>query len=80
MTSDQLRAALNPQAFRPFSIRTADGREYFISHPESVLFSSSGRTIAISTPHDTIEIVDLLLVASLSIGAERKTGRRRRAG
>lgn len=79
MTTEQMKTALNPATFRPFTIRTADGREFHISHPESALLSSGGRTVAIATPQDTIEIVDLLLVTSLSVGAARPP-RRRKAG
>jgi len=51
--------------FQPFEIHLADGRALTVEHPELLSRSQSGRTIAVSRPDYTIEIVDLLLVMSL---------------
>ena len=79
MTIEQLRALHSARPFHPFDIHLADGRTVTVQHPELLLQSQSGRTIAVARPDDTIEIIDLLLVVSLKArpnGQERR-GRRR---
>jgi phosphoribulokinase len=79
MTTDELRRALRNQPFRPFTLRTASGRQYTVSHPEFVALSRGGRTIAVfSTEENAFEILDLLLVESIRYGTNG-TGRRRSA-
>jgi len=65
MTIEQLRQLHSARPFQPFEIHLADGRALTVEHPELLSRSQSGRTIAVSRPDYTIEIVDLLLVMSL---------------
>jgi hypothetical protein len=67
MTTEQFQAVLKAQPFRPFVIRTADGREYRVDHPELAWRTPSGRTIVISTGGDDIVILDPLLVTALEL-------------
>ncbi len=66
MTSDQLRQMLRAKPFRPFSIHLADGREILVKHSEFVLIAPSGRTAIVYQPDDSFDIVDVLLVTTLS--------------
>ncbi len=76
MTTEQIRKCHLARPFKPFSLRLSDGREYGVSHPESMIFFQSGRTIVVAAPDDTLEVIDLLLVASLHLeGGNRKGGR-----
>jgi hypothetical protein len=78
MTTDQFRQALNAQPFRPFVIRTADGREYPVEHPETALLSRGGRTVAVHAGGDAFAIIDLLLIPALDFEpAAPKRGKRR---
>jgi hypothetical protein len=65
MTIEQLRQMHSTRPFQPFEINLADSRALVVNSPEQLAQSSSGRTIAVARPDDTIEIVDLLLVVSL---------------
>jgi hypothetical protein len=65
MTIEQLQRVHSARPFQPFDIYLADGRVLSVEHPEFLLRSQSGRTIAVARPDDTIETVDLLLVVSL---------------
>jgi hypothetical protein len=65
MTTEQLRQYYNAKPFQAFEIYLADSRVLTVQHPEQLAISSSGRTIAVARPDDTIETVDLLLVVSL---------------
>ncbi len=78
MTIEQLRTMHGAQPFKPFEIHLADSRTLTVEHPELLGQSRSGRTIAVAHPDDTIEIVDLLLVASLKPLASGSTRRGRR--
>jgi len=65
VTIDQFRKLLLAQPFQPFLVHLADGRQMSVPHREFASVSPSGRTIIISQPDDTFEIIDLLLVTSL---------------
>jgi hypothetical protein len=78
MTTEQLRAVHAARPFKPFEIHLADGRTLTVEHPEMLLQSQTGRTIAVARPDDAIEIVDLLLVVSLKTLANGSHGRGRR--
>ena len=70
MTIDRLRSAVKAEPFRPFVLRTADGREYAVRHPDFVLISPKAeRTFVIynasgKDPEDYV-ILDLLLVTAI---------------
>ncbi len=66
MTIEQLRKAHRSQPFEPFVLRTADGREFKVSHPEALSISPLGRTIVVMTPDGAHEVIDLLPVASIT--------------
>lgn len=66
MTVEQMREMNAARPFRPYTVHLADGRSLDIDHPEFLMFSRTGRTIVVSKPNDTFEIVDLLLVTSLA--------------
>ena len=70
MTVEQMRNLYDAQPFQPFVIHLADGREFAVPHREFMMFSTSGRTIVVSRPDDSFEILDLLLVTSLEVRAK----------
>ena len=80
MTIEQLRNFYNAQPFQPSVMHLADGRTIPVHHPEFMAAASSGRTIIVYQPDDTLNVVDLLLVTDLEIkpGADGP-GRRRNA-
>ena len=51
------------QPFVPFDIHVADGRALPVMHPENL--AVTGRCIGVGRADGVIEIVDLILVASL---------------
>ncbi len=77
MTIEGLRKFHRATPFKPFTIRVADDHEYYVPHPEFLSFSVSGRTIVISTPDDSHELIDLPLVTSLHPGNGKPRARRR---
>jgi hypothetical protein len=80
MTIEQLRRVHSARPFEPFILRTADGRELEVPHPEVLSISPQGRTIIVMTPDGAHEVIDLLLVASLRVGNGKVRRKRNRSG
>jgi hypothetical protein len=67
MTTDQFKAMLHLQPFKPFTIRMADGRTFQVSHPDFVAQSPSGRTVIVFQPDESYSVLDLLLMTKLQV-------------
>jgi hypothetical protein len=79
MTIEQLRPFYQSRPFQPFVVHLADGRQIPIDHPEFIMSAPSGRTFSAYQPHDTLNVIDLLLVADLELKPSRNgSGRKRR--
>ena len=79
MTIEQIRNVYNAQPFRPFVIHLADGRSVPVNHREFIMSVPSGRTLIVVQPDDTLNIIDLLLVADLELKPTTNgSGRRRK--
>ncbi len=70
MTIESLDRAYRASPFRPFALRLADGRSVPVPHPEFLSFNPKGRTAVVVDERDGFEVVDLLLVVSLSFEGE----------
>ena len=75
MTIEQLRNLHEKRPFSPFRIHLADGRHLDVDHPEFLAQSPTGRTLIVTRPDDSFEVVDMLLVTSLEV----RNGHARRA-
>lgn len=80
MTIERIRQLLDVQPFQPFVMHLADGREVPVHHRELIIAAPSGRTLIVVQPDDTMNIVDLLLVADVELKLRRNgsSGKRRR--
>ncbi len=78
MTIDQIRTLHQAKPFKPFTIHVADGAEYEVQHPENMLQSAGGRTLAVSTQGDAVVIIDLLLVTRITLSNGSTSSRKRR--
>jgi hypothetical protein len=65
MTTQQWREAISARPFLPFVIRTGDGREFPVNHPEMAWATPGGRVVFVATSPDSAAAIDLLLVTSL---------------
>jgi hypothetical protein len=74
MTSEQLKATIRQQPFRPFTIRMVDGRAFTITHPDFVMVSPTGRTAILFEPDDSYSVVDLMLMNELEVPAAKNAG------
>ena len=71
MTIESLERAHKAHPFRPFTFRLADGRSIPVPHPEFLAFNGKSRTAVVTDEGEGFEVVDLLLVDSLSFEAEK---------
>ncbi len=71
MTIESLSRAVNTQPFKPFAFCLADGRTLAVPHPEFLAFNPKGRTAVVMDERDGYEVVDLLLVVSLSFEGQQ---------
>lgn len=76
MTVNEFRNLLNAQPFRHFTINLADGRSIPVNHREFALPSPSGRTVIVYQPDDSFDVIDLLLVTSLTVNGKKRTERK----
>lgn len=77
MTVEQLRKEHGRRPFRPLLIRTADGQEFTVPHPEFLYIPPHGRTVFVSDSDGTVDIIDVLLVASIHVKNGRRSGKRK---
>ncbi|MBI3881663.1 MAG: hypothetical protein HY301_16565 [Verrucomicrobia bacterium] len=68
----RIRDLLNATPFRPFIIRTADGREYRIDHPDFVLAASDTPQVVIEEPDGRVHFLSVLLISSVELASPDK--------
>ncbi len=71
MRISEIREALRKQPFHPFIIHLADGREFPIDHVDFLLISRSNRSIVVADLNGGYEIIDPVMVTSLSISESK---------
>jgi hypothetical protein len=69
MTTEQFKATLHLQPFRPFTIRMVDGRSFGVAHPDFVAQSQSGRTVIVFQADESYSVLDLLLMSELEVSS-----------
>lgn len=69
MTTDQFRATLHQQPFRPFTIRMADGRAFEVARRDFVAMSPSGRSVIVYESDESYGMLDLLLMSELQVSS-----------
>ena len=67
MTIESLERLYRAQPFRPFTVHLADGREVAVEHPGFLARTPGGRTIIVTQADESFEVIDRLLVTSLSV-------------
>jgi hypothetical protein len=66
MTIEAIRQARDTAPFKPFLIRTADGKEFQVPNHDSLLFAEEGRTLIVVTSDQKFHILATDLVSSIS--------------
>jgi hypothetical protein len=71
VTIQELRKHWGAAPFRPFRMHLDDGREFPIDHPEFLYLGPVGRVAVVEDFKGNIELIDPLLVTSLSVASDR---------
>lgn len=69
MRHEQIRQLLRAQPFRPFTIHLPEGRTVEVFHYDFALLSPDGRTLVVSDREGVMNIIDVMLIASIYLGA-----------
>ena len=76
MNLEQIRQRVSGGGFRPFALRTSDGREYAVRHPEMVLVAP--RSVGVVDREGEIVTLDALhIVAIKDLRAKTSCGSKR---
>ena len=79
MTIERLKEMYDARPFRPFLLHLADGRAIPVASREFIMAVPSGRTLVVTQPDDTLNIIDLLLVTDVEFKPIRNgSGKKRR--
>jgi hypothetical protein len=78
LSLEPIRDALRAQPFRPFTIRTSDGREYRVTHPEAVAISPRARALLLWYDDEHWEVLDVLHIAGIHYGNGKAARPRRK--
>ena len=70
-----IRDALYKAPFKPFTISLADGRSFFVPHPELVAVGK--RRIIVFQPDDSWSEIEPLLIVSLDYNGKRSSQTKR---
>ena len=76
MNLEQIRQRVSGGGFHPFALRTSDGREYAVRHPEMVLVAP--RSLAVVDRDGEIVTLDALHVVGIKNLRARTNGPARR--
>ena len=76
MNLDAIRQRISGGGFHPFSLRTSDGREYAVRHPEMVLVAP--RSVAVVSPDGEIVTLDALHIVVIRNLRAKANGSSRR--
>ena len=76
MNVEQIRHRISGGGFHPFSLRTSDGREYAVRHPEMVLVAP--RSVAVVGPDGEIVTLDALHIVAIRNLKAKTNGTHRR--
>jgi hypothetical protein len=79
MNLEAIRRRVSGGGFQPFALRTSDGREYAVRHPEMILVAP--RSVAVVDRDGEIVTVDALhIVAVKNLRARTNDASKRQAG
>jgi hypothetical protein len=67
MDYDKIKEYHERRPFKPFDIRTADGRVYSVDHPEFLMQSRNRRTVVYTTEDDREVALDARQITALEV-------------
>jgi hypothetical protein len=70
MTTDRLRDARDCRPFKPFEIRTSDGKTVTVTNPDGLAWDEESRTVVFLSA-SKMDIIDLDLITALGVEPAR---------
>ena len=76
MEVQPIRDAHNQKPFKPFTITTAAGEKFDVTHPENMWQTGGGRTVLLRKGPEGVAMIDADSITSLEFGkARRRSGK-----
>ena len=72
MKIENLKALRRPRPFRQFTLSTASGESYGITHPELIMFSPDESLAIIASAPSNVTLVDVDSISVVSFIAENR--------
>jgi hypothetical protein len=76
MTVQAIQSFLRATPFQPFTLRTASGKSYRVTHPDYLMFSPSRRTAMVFSDEDLYDTLDVLTITEIEHGGPRAKPKR----
>jgi hypothetical protein len=62
--TDEIRRLMNAEPFVPFLIKTSDGKQYRVKHPDYVAISPKGGRVTIYADEETSTMISALHIVA----------------
>jgi hypothetical protein len=63
--TDEVRKLMNAEPFRPFLVKTSDGRQYRVKHPDYVAISPRGGRVTLFADEETSTTLSALHIVAV---------------
>lgn len=73
--TDEVRKLMNAEPFRPFFVKTSDGRQYRVKHPDYVAISPKGGRLTLFDDEETTTTLSALRIVGVEIESARRARR-----
>ena len=73
--TDEVRKLMNAEPFRPFFLKTSDGKQYRVKHPDNLAISPKGGRLSLFDDEETTTTISALHIVSVE-HLPLKTGKR----
>ena len=73
--TDEVRKLMNAEPFAPFFVKTSDGKQYRVKHPDYVAISPKGGRITLYDDEETTTTLSALHIVGVELQRARGRGR-----
>ena len=73
--TDEVRKLMNAEPFAPFFVKTSDGKQYRVKHPDYVAISPKGGRITLYDDEETTTTLSALHIVGVELQRARSRGR-----
>jgi hypothetical protein len=74
VTPENLREVIHAAPFRPFALCLANGTRVDVPHPDFIAHPPGARTAVVIGVDESLQIIDVMLVANIEIGPPATAG------